>query len=162
MDDIWDGRLTYWIFANAIAGEPTLPYRLQEEFATMHRRVGFTEALVTDAEDTLLSPAEQNDELLIKNCATYAISNNFVSEIFKDNKALLETLKHEPEEETNFETVFRNALKWRFHTVDERLLQTEVKTQLTTYEQKRANRQRQNLSKMYAFLVYFITNTLCV
>ncbi|KAI6202421.1 hypothetical protein M3Y96_00946700 [Aphelenchoides besseyi] len=148
LDDLWDGRLINWIFANAMNGRPILPYRLQEEFAKLHAKVGFKEALVTDEEDTLISPSEESTELLINNVSTFPISNELYDAIFK-NDNVLNSVKYTAKETVNFESVFRNVLKWRFYTVEDRLLQLESKQQLTAYEQKKANRMRQKTSKWY-------------
>jgi hypothetical protein len=94
----------------------------------------------------LLSLSEDNKDLLINNCQTLAVSNEFVNEIFKDNQ-VIKALNYSPEEPTTYETLFRTGLKWRFHTVDERLLQTDQRTQMSTYELKRENRKRQQLSR---------------
>jgi hypothetical protein len=148
LDDLWDGRLIYWIFANAMAGRPTLPYRLQDQFAKTHASVGFNEALVTDENDVLISPSEggEDKELLVNKCTIYPTKNELFTAIFKDNNAL-EALNYAPPEKTTYEQVFRSVLKWRFSTVEEKLLQTETKVQLTASELKRVNRQRQNLSR---------------
>ncbi|KAI6233832.1 hypothetical protein M3Y99_00875100 [Aphelenchoides fujianensis] len=150
LDDLWDGRLILWIFANAMNGRPILPYRLQADFAKTHGKVGLKEALVTDEEDSLISPSEGGADLLINTVTTFPISNELYDAIFKDHEAL-KAVNHTTEKAANFEAVFRNMLKWRFHTVEDRLLQLEPKQQLTAYEQKKANRQRQNLSKYQAF-----------
>lgn len=123
-----------------------MPYRLQNDFAKKHGQIGFKEALVTDENDTLTSPPEKSDDLLVSKCKIFAVSNDFVDAIFKDNLAL-KSLKYDDEEQP-YDKYFRSVFKWRFHTVYERLLQTETKTILTSYEQKRFNRQRQNMSKM--------------
>ncbi|CAD5216899.1 unnamed protein product [Bursaphelenchus okinawaensis] len=148
LDDIWDGRLILFIFANAINNKPILPYRLQMEFAKAHEKVGFKEALATDENDTLLIPPEdENDgDLLINSCGIFPVQNGFVDAIFGDNE-VLKKLSHNPEEQTDFESIFRSAFKWRFLPVEDRLLQLEPKVQLTAYEIKKLNRSRQRQSK---------------
>lgn len=126
-----------------------MPYRFQEDFAKIHAKVGLKEALPTDELDTLVSsPSKDNQELLINKCQIFAVSNDFVDQIFKENPAMKE-LKYAPEEPTTYETLFRTGLKWRFHTVEDRILQNESKGQLSVQEQKRENRKRQNLSKWF-------------
>ena len=126
-----------------------MPYRFQAEFSAYHSRVGFKEALVTDQEDALISPpsdADASGSLLINECTTFPIDSPFFKAIFADDKALAD-LKYKPEEEKNTEGIFRSLLNWRFHTVEDRLLELEPKVQLTAYEQRKFNRQRQNMSK---------------
>lgn len=151
MHDLWDGRLIYYIFAHTIANKPILPYRLQAEFSTYHQRVGlFNEALVTDQEDALISPASDADQkngLLINECTTFPIENQFYKTIFAGDNALASLKYKPPEDERNTEGIFRKVLNWRFHTVEDRLLQLEPKVELSAWEQRKFNRQRQNMSK---------------
>ncbi|CAD5222230.1 unnamed protein product [Bursaphelenchus xylophilus] len=148
LDDIWDGRLILFIFASAINNKPILPYRLQLEFAKAHEKVGFKEALATDENDTLLIPPEDDVEgpLSINGCGIYSVKNEFVDAIF-DDKEVLKKFDYKPEEQTDFESIFRSAFKWRFLPVEDRLLQLEPKVQLTAFEIKKLNRSRQRQSK---------------
>lgn len=156
MDDLWDGRLIYFIFANAVANKPILPYRLQMDFAKAHDRVGFKEALVTDENDTLLTPDEDVDvsNLLINKCVTFPVQNDFVDLIFRGDPAVL-NIPYNPGEQADCEKLFRSALKWRFLPVEDRLLQLEPKVQLTTFELKRQNRTRQRQSRWYVIGFFF-------
>lgn len=118
------------------------------DFAKAHEKVGFKEALATDENDTLLIAGEDIDsaELLINNCTTYPVENDFVNSIFKGNK-VVEAFNYNADQQVEYEKLFRSAFKWKFLPVEDRLLQLEPKVQLTAFELKKQNRARQRQSR---------------
>uniref|UniRef100_A0A915DQT1 Uncharacterized protein n=1 Tax=Ditylenchus dipsaci TaxID=166011 RepID=A0A915DQT1_9BILA len=164
MDDLWDGRLVYGIYKRVASKTEVLPYRLQEEFAQLHKAAALSMAVPTDVKDALIDPTTPVEDQTspVQTLKMFQVDSELLNEFIPELQQLTKTHPVD-QHEANIADVFASTLKWRFTPiVDKMLTMEEPKVEQAPTEKPlkqeawrirraimRQNRQRQTLSRWY-------------
>ncbi|KAK6100806.1 DEAD/DEAH box helicase family protein [Brugia pahangi] len=144
--DLWDGPLIAGIYDAINSGVKVLPYRLQQEFAPLHKKACLELSLEVDIDDALFDSAIKEEDskkpaLLPINSALLNLYAPEMLSAFAD---------YSQEMETSTFKQFWMRVKWRLDAIEEPYTKPEERID-NEYRMKNKNKNKQKLSKWYEF-----------
>ncbi|VDM09116.1 unnamed protein product [Wuchereria bancrofti] len=144
--DLWDGPLIAGIYDAINSGAKVLPYRLQQEFAPLHKKACLELSLEVDIDDALFDSAIKEEDskkpaLLPINSALLNLYAPEMLSAFPD---------YCQEMEPSIFKQFWMRVKWRLDAIEEPYTKPEERID-NEYRMKNKNKSKQKLSKWYEF-----------
>ncbi|CAJ0942965.1 unnamed protein product, partial [Mesorhabditis belari] len=146
VNDFWDGRMVLSLFDAITAGETVLPYRVQESFARVHTTASLQKPIPTDTTDKLFDVAPELENPFANLPWMYKVNSQLLQEYVPEWKEL--DSNNQMKHSIDIAKHLKSTLNWKFKPIEEDFAKNPEKIE-DTWQQKRANKGRQFLSRWY-------------
>ncbi|VIO90324.1 DEAD/DEAH box helicase family protein [Brugia malayi] len=144
--DLWDGPFIAGIYDAINSGVKVLPYRLQQEFAHLHKKACLELSLEVDIDDALFDSAIKEENS--KKPALLPINSALLNLYAPEMLSAFPNYSQEMESSTFKQFLMR--VKWRLDAIEEPYTKPEERID-NEYRMKNKNKNKQKLSKWYEF-----------